>query len=121
MSASTRTIQQPASTGSLGTALAMGVIALAAALSISWGATNFVGKANVAQPVQAGVVDEGSAFKRGNPLGAVAGNAADEGSAFKRGNPLGAASTQTGGSHGAPGAYRPVDSSNGGRGTRLAQ
>lgn len=88
MSASTRTIQQPASTGSTSTALAMGIIALAAALSISWGATNFVGKAGVSQATQAGALVDGSAFKRGNPLGAATAGQSVDGSAFKRGNPL---------------------------------
>lgn len=94
MSASTRTIQQPVSTGSVTSALAMAIIALAAALSISWGATNFVGKATVATPVQAPtLLDRGSRFE---------------------------AAPQAGANHGAPGAYRP-DVSSGGRGTRLAQ
>lgn len=94
MSASTRTIQQPASTGSVTTALAMGVIALAAALSISWGATNFVGKATVTTPAQAPTLLDRHTRDKAAP--------------------------QAGGNHGAPGAYRP-DVSSGGRGTRLAQ
>jgi hypothetical protein len=61
MSASTRTIQQPAGRGSLLGAVAMGVAAVLAVGAIAWGALNLTATKHVATPVAAPIVlDKGS-------------------------------------------------------------
>ena len=61
MSASTRTIQQPAGHGSLLGALAIGTAALLAVGAIAWGTLNLTAAKHVATPVPAPIVlDKGS-------------------------------------------------------------
>jgi hypothetical protein len=84
MSASTRTIQQPALGGSILNAVAMAAVVLTAALAIAWGSANLAGTTSVAAPVPAPVIlDKGS---RGEFT----------------------TTTPVGGIQGAPGAYRPA-------------
>ena len=84
MSASTRTIQQPAFGGSILNAVAMAAVVLTAALAIAWGSANLAGTTSVAAPVPAPVIlDKGSRGELG-------------------------ATTPVGGIQGAPGAYRPA-------------
>lgn len=84
MSASTRTIQQPAFGGSILNTVALAAVVLTAALAIAWGSANLAGTTSVAAPVPAPVVlDKGSRgeFNVTAPVDGI---------------------------HGAPGAYRPV-------------
>jgi hypothetical protein len=80
MSASTRTIQQPMSRGSISGTVLMAVAALLAVVAITWGATNLVGTKSVATPVQAPVfLDKGSRGDFGPLAGTAPGNILDRG------------------------------------------
>ena len=80
MSASTRTIQQPMSRGSISGAVLMAVAALLAVVAITWGATNLVATKSVATPVKAPVfLDKGSRGDFGPLAGTAPGNILDRG------------------------------------------
>jgi len=76
MSASTRTIQQPAGRGSLLGAVAMGAAALLAVGAIAWGALNLTTTKHVATPVPAPVVVDGGYWDKIAPQAAPAPKAA---------------------------------------------